>query len=104
MYAYKKRVYNTLASPQNRARWGFEDDIECALCRKEEASVAHTLAGCQKASQSRRCTFRHNGVLRVIAHEMQVMISKVKTDVKKICKDSIITFAREGEQRMNVRY
>ena len=35
----------------------------------------------------------------MIAHEMQVMISKAKTDVKKICKDSIITFFIEGEQR-----
>ena len=77
----------------------FEDDIGCGFCRKEEASVAHILAGCQKALQSRRCIFRHNGVLRVIAHEIQVMISKAKTDVKKICKDSIITFFIEGEQR-----
>ena len=56
-------TYNTLASPQNLAHWGFEDDIECALCRKEEASVAHILAGCQKALQSGIYTFCHNFVI-----------------------------------------
>ena len=63
-------THNTLASPQNQAYWEFKDDIECALCRKEAVSVAHILAGCQKALQSGRYTFRHNAVLRVIAHEM----------------------------------
>ena len=66
---------NTLASPQNRARQGFEDDIEYAFSGKEEASVVHILAGCQKALQSGRYTFCHNAVLRVIAHEMQAMIN-----------------------------
>ena len=61
---------NTLASPQNRARWEFEYDIEYTLSGKEEASVVHILAGCQKALQSGRYTFCHNAVLRVIAHEM----------------------------------
>ena len=67
-------IYKNLASAQNRGRWGFEDDIECALSGKEESSVAHILAGCQKALQCGRYTFRHNAVLRVIAHEMQVII------------------------------
>ena len=70
-------TFNILASPQNRARWGFKDHIECALCGKEEASVVHILAGCQKPLQSGRYTFRHNAVLRVIVHEMQVMINQV---------------------------
>ena len=93
-------TYNTQASPQNRAYWGFEDDIECALCGKEEASVTHILAVCQKALQSGRYTFCHNAVLsKVIAHEMQVMVNQVKKEVRKVCKDSIITFVRKGEQR-----
>ena len=76
-------TYNTLASPQNQACWGFEDDIECALCGKE-ASAAHILAGCQKALQIERYTFRHNAVLTVIVHEMQVMINQVKKEVRKV--------------------
>ena len=63
-----------MASPQNRARWWFEDGIEFAVWAKEESSVAHILAGCQKALQCGRYTFRHNSVLRVTAYEMQVMI------------------------------
>ena len=74
-------TYNTLVSPQNRARWGFEDDIECAL---EEASIVHILTGCQKVLESGRYTFRHNAVLRVIAHEMQVMINQIKKKVRKV--------------------
>ena len=38
------------------------------------------LAGCQKTLQSGRYTFRHTEVLRVIAHEMQVMINQVKKE------------------------
>ena len=78
-------TYNILASPQNRARLGFEDGTECALCVKDEARVAHILAGCQNALQSGRYIFRHNAVLRVIAHEMQVMINQVKKEVRKVC-------------------
>ena len=87
-----------MALPQNQARWGFEDNIECALCGKEEASVAHILAGFQKALQSGRYTFRHTAVLRVIAHEMQVMINQVKKEVRKVCKDSTIAFFKEADQ------
>ena len=39
---------NKLASIQNRACWEFEDDIGCALCRKEETGTAKILAGCLK--------------------------------------------------------
>ena len=84
-------------SSQNRAQWGFED-IECAVCGKEEASATHILACCQKVLQSGRYTFCHNAVLRVIVHEMQVMINQTKKEVRKVCKDSIITFAKEEEQ------
>ena len=54
---------------------------------------------CQNALQSGRYTFRHNAVLRVIAHEMQVMINQIKKEVREVCKDSIINFLKEGEQR-----
>ena len=67
-------TYNTLASTQNQAHWGFEYDIEYALCGKKESSIDHILAGCQKALQCGRYKFRRNAVLRVIAHEMQVLI------------------------------
>ena len=40
-----------LTSPQNQPHWGLEDDTECALFGKEEASIAHILAGSQKALQ-----------------------------------------------------
>ena len=35
----------------------------------------------------------------MIAHEIQVMINQVKKEVRKVCKDSIITLVKEGEQR-----
>ena len=90
-------THNTMASPQNWGCWELEDDLECALCRKEQASVTHILAGCQEALQSGRYTFCHNVVLRVIAHEMQVMTNQVKKKVGKVYKDSIITFYKKGE-------
>ena len=78
---------------------GFED-IDGAFCRKEEASFNHILAGCQKAFQSGRYTFRHNPVLRVFVHEMQVMINQIKKETeRKVGKDDDLklclqTFAR----------
>ena len=81
-----------MGSPQNQCRWEFEGDIDCALPGKEEASVAHILAGFQ-----RRYKFYHNVVsLRVIAHEMQVMINQVRKEVGKVDKDYLV---KEGEQR-----
>ena len=91
-------TYSTSVSTQNPASWGFEYDIECALCGKEKASFAHILAVCQKALQSGRYTFHHNVVSKVIAHEIQVMINQVKKEVRKVFKDSITIFGKEGEQ------
>ena len=63
-----------------------EDDIECALCGKEKASIPHILAGCQKALQSGKYTLRHNAVLSVIAPKMQVMINKSRKKLEKCVK------------------
>ena len=91
-------TFNTLASPQNRVRWGLEDGLECGLCGKEKASVSHILAGCQKALQRGRYTYRRNAVLRVTAHEIQVFINKVKKEEQKVAKDRIRNCVKEGEQ------
>ena len=40
-------------------------------------------------------TFHYNAVLRVIAHEMQVMINQVKKEVRKVHKDSMITLSKK---------
>ena len=85
-----KATCNTLASPQKWARWGFEDDI---------LSVEKKKQGCQKTLQSGRYTFRHKEVLTVIAHEMQVMINQVKKEVRKVCKDRIISFVSNTKRR-----
>ena len=50
------------------------------------------------ALPSGRYTFCHNAILRVIVHEMQVMINQVKKEVTKIGKDSAIIFVKEGKQ------
>ena len=79
-------------------RWGLENGLECGLCGKEKASVSHILAGRQKALQNGRYTYCHNAVLRVIAHEIQVFINKVKKEEQKVAKDRILNFVKEGEQ------
>ena len=91
-------TYNILASPQNQARWGFEDAIECTLYGKEEASVAHILASCQKALQIGIYTFRHNAVLKVIAHEMQVMINQANKEGRKVCKEDEVSSAKRRKE------
>ena len=87
---------NLLASPQNRGCQGFEVDTDCALCRKEEASIAHKLTGCQKALQSGIYTFLHNTILVVIRHHMQVMINQVQKEIRKVGNDGTIIFMKEG--------
>ena len=67
-------TYNKLASPKNQAWWRFEDDIDYGFCKKEVCD-SHILAGCQEALQSRGYIFHHNAVLKVIDHEMQIMIN-----------------------------
>ena len=74
---------NTLTSPQYLACWKFEDDIDyiSSLCGKEEASVTHLLASYKRCCKvgDKLC---YNAVLRLSAHEMQVMINQVKKEVR----------------------
>ena len=75
-------TYNTLVSTQNQAHWGFEDDIEYTLCVKEESSIDHILAVCQKALQCGRYKFRHNAVLRVM--QVMIIIGVIQRERKKV--------------------
>lgn len=34
----------------------------------------------------------------MVAHEVQVMLNQVKNEVRKVCKDSTVTFVKESEQ------
>ena len=40
-------TYNTVASPENRKRWGYAGDEQCVLCDTAKCGVDNILSGCK---------------------------------------------------------
>ena len=69
-------TFNTLASPANLKRWGVVESDECKLCGEEKCTVSHVLSGCRSvALMQGRYRYRHDSVLRVIAHHISLFIN-----------------------------
>ena len=64
-------TYNTFGTPANLKRWGFVSIASCALCDAEVCGIQHILSGCKTMLAQGRYTYRHNNVLRVIAHGIE---------------------------------
>ena len=52
---------NSLATPDNLARWGKIVDSRCKLCDSACATLGHIISGCKQRLD--RFTFRHDSVL-----------------------------------------
>ena len=87
-----------MASPANLLRWGLVEDCCCSLCENKGCDTKHILSGCQVALAQGRYTYRHNAVLRKIAHGCQQVINKVKNSNEKKQKAGGIKFVKEGQQ------
>ena len=77
-------------------RWGKSDCAECGLC-SEPGHLEHILSSCRTALTQRRFTWRHDKVLRKLAHHVElkrVNANKVKT--KRVKKDTI-EFVKTGQ-------
>ena len=67
-------TYNTKATPNNLATWGLQADPKCNLCQQDGCGIRHILSGCPVSLKQGRFTYRHNQVLRKIAHGIQSFI------------------------------
>ena len=71
-------TYDTLASRRNLKRWGLQPDDNCPLCSKPKCTLKHVLSGCKTALADGRYRFRHDSVLKSIAHFIQQRLDQLK--------------------------
>ena len=64
-------IYDVLPSPTNLVLWKLDKDAVCSLC-KRYANLEHILSSCSIALSQGRYTWRHNEVLREIAHLVDI--------------------------------
>ena len=89
-----KSVYDLLPTPENRNRW-FSTEEGCQLCGGM-GSMAHILSGCPTALCQGRYRWRHDQVLKEIAHHVEV---KRKEENKSLgTKRTQIAFVKAGEK------
>ena len=62
-----KAVYDLLPTPQNKNLWFRTDQYNCHLC-SERGTLDHILSGCKVALTQGRYKWRHDKVLRELAH------------------------------------
>ena len=65
-----KSVYDLLPTPANKNKWFKTEEHKCKVCG-DHATIGHILSGCPIALAQGRYTWRHNNVLRVIAHHIE---------------------------------
>ena len=64
-----KAVYDLLPTPQNKSTW-FGEDEACRKCG-EKGTLLHILSGCRVALAEGKYKWRHDKVLREIAHSVE---------------------------------
>ena len=90
-----KSVYDLLPTPENRNRW-FSTDEGCQLCGGV-GSMAHILSGCPTALGQGRYRWRHDQVLKEIAHHVE---GRRKEGNKSLgTRRTQIAFIKPGEKR-----
>ena len=81
-----KAVYDLLPTPQNKKTW-FGEEGSCCLCG-ELGTLNHILSGCKVALCQGRYRWRHDQVLRELAHSVELK-RKESNGNKKIEKEEI---------------
>ena len=89
-----RAVYDVLPTPTNLKTWGLTEAPKCTLCQKP-ANLEHILSSCQVALTKGRYTWRHNQVLRALAHTLE---TERKKDNVQTEHPRFISFVRSGEQ------
>ena len=66
-YEPLRSVYDVLPSPVNLCQWNLTDNPNCRLCEKR-GTLDHILSSCKVAFSQGRYRWRHDTVLRELAH------------------------------------
>ena len=74
--------------------WGLTEEAKCHLCQ-EVGTLEHILSSCKVALQQGRYRWRHEQVLRTVAHTLEI---ERKNDRKQQSSGRFISFVRGGEQ------
>ena len=90
-------TFDTVGSPANLKRWGLAETNKCHLCDKN-GTTRHILSACKVALSEGRYRYRHDSVLKAIAHAIQQFINFTKERIANPRKE-IISYAKEGIQR-----
>ena len=88
-----KSVYDLLPTPANKNVWFNTQDFKCELC-EGSGTLNHILSGCKVALQQGRYKWRHDKVLREIAHWVEEKRKMNNNNPKKKKKD--IQFVKSG--------
>ena len=65
-----RSTYDLLSTPTNLMRWGMSDDANSGLCC-EPGNLEHILSSCKTTLTQRRFMWRHDTVLRKLAHHFE---------------------------------
>ena len=90
-----KAVYDLLPTPQNKKTW-FGEEGSCCLCG-ELGTLNHILSGCKVALCQGRYRWRHDQVLRELAHSVELK-RKESNGNKKDRERRNIMFIKPGEK------
>ena len=89
-----KSVYDLLPTPENRNRW-FSTEERCQLCGGI-GSMAHILSGCPTALGQGRYRWRHDQVLKEIAHHVEGR--RKEGNKSSVIRRTQIAFVKPGEK------
>ena len=90
-----KSVYDLLPTPENRSRW-FGTEERCQLCGGV-GTMAHILCGCPTALGQGRYRWRHDQVLREIAHHVEE--KRKESNNSPATRTPYIAFVKAGEKK-----
>ena len=91
-----RSTYDLLPTPTNLMRWGMSDDAKCGLC-SEPGHLEHILSSCKTALTQRRFTWRHDMVLRKLAHHLELKRVNANKSDAKIEKKEEKRFVKAGQ-------
>ena len=91
-----RSTYDLLPTPTNLMTWGKSDDAKCGLC-SEPGHLEHILSSCKTALTQRRFTWRHDKVLRKLAHHVELKRVNANKSETKRSKNNGLEFVRERQ-------
>ena len=94
-----KSVYDLLPTPANKNKW-FGTEESCKLCG-ENGTMVHIQSGCRVALAQGRYRWRHNQVLRVIAHGVDT--KRLNHNKQPRIVEKKIQFMKEGEKKTPIQ-